>query len=192
MKAVDLIRDEGYDYLLAVGGGSVVDGTKFIAAAAEFAGDPWDILEIQARVEKALPLSCILTLPATGSESNTGAVVTRGQDKLFFGTELVRPVFAVLDPAVTFSLPPRQVAKWCRRCVRSHHGAIHDVPGQRQSAGPVCRRFVDDVDRRRAEGVVRTGRFGCSCQHHVGGNHGTEWLDRHGCPARLVHAHDRS
>lgn len=110
MKAVELIREEGYDYLLAVGGGSVVDGTKFIAAAAEFAGDAWDILEVQAPVKTALPLSCILTLPATGSESNTGAVVTRGQDKLFFGTELVRPIFAVLDPAVTLSLPQRQVA----------------------------------------------------------------------------------
>lgn len=110
MKAVELIREEGYDYLLAVGGGSVVDGTKFIAAAAEFAGDAWDICQYGAEVKTALPLACVLTLPATGSESNSGAVITRGQDKLFFGTPLVQPEFAVLDPAVTLSLPAKQVA----------------------------------------------------------------------------------
>jgi NADP-dependent alcohol dehydrogenase len=110
MKAVQLIREEGYDYLLAVGGGSVVDGTKFIAAAAEFEGDAWDICEFGAKVTSAIPLACVLTLPATGSESNSGSVVTRGKDKMFFGTPLVQPLFAVLDPAVTLSLPPRQVA----------------------------------------------------------------------------------
>ncbi|EAR09915.1 iron-containing alcohol dehydrogenase [Reinekea blandensis] len=110
MKAVTMIQEEGYDYLLAVGGGSVVDGTKFIAAAAEFAGDPWDICQFGATIERALPLGCVLTLPATGSESNTGGVITRGTDKLPFGSELVRPIFAVLDPAVTLTLPERQVA----------------------------------------------------------------------------------
>jgi len=111
MEAVKIIQSEGYDYLLAVGGGSVVDGTKFIAVAAEYKGsNPWDICATGAKVESALPLSCILTLPATGSESNSGAVVTKGKDKLFFGTPLVQPVFAVLDPAVTLSLPPKQVA----------------------------------------------------------------------------------
>lgn len=110
MKAVEMIREEGYDYLLAVGGGSVVDGTKFIAAAAEFDGDPWAICQSGAKITSALPLGCVLTLPATGSESNVGAVVTRGTDKLPFGSELVRPVFAVLDPAVTLTLPYRQIA----------------------------------------------------------------------------------
>ena len=111
MDAVEQIKAEDYDYLLAVGGGSVVDGTKFIAAAACFQGeDPWDILAKQAKVEQALPLACVLTLPATGSESNAGSVVSRGNDKLFFGTPLVQPIFAVLDPKVTLSLSPRQVA----------------------------------------------------------------------------------
>ncbi len=110
MKVVNLIKQDGYDYLLAVGGGSVVDGTKFIAAAARFDGDPWEICHAGASVTAAIPIGCILTLPATGSESNAGAVVSRGRDKLFFASELVRPQVAVLDPAVTLSLPPKQVA----------------------------------------------------------------------------------
>lgn len=111
MKAVARIKEEGFDYLLAVGGGSVVDGTKFIVAAAKFEGDePWDILTKNAEVKDALPLGCILTLPATGSETNTGAVVTRGKDKLAFGSPFVRPQFAVLDPQTTLSLSERQTA----------------------------------------------------------------------------------
>jgi NADP-dependent alcohol dehydrogenase len=111
MKAQAIIKENNIDFILAVGGGSVVDGSKFIAAAALFEGeDPWDIVSKQARVEKALPLACVLTLPATGSESNTGAVVTRNGNKLPFQSPLVRPLFAVLDPAVTLSLSDRQIS----------------------------------------------------------------------------------
>lgn len=112
MKAVDLCRREGIDFLLAVGGGSVVDGTKFIAAAIPFEGDPWDICAKHAPVGAAVPLGSVLTLPATGSEMNAGSVVTRGatQDKLFFNSPLVFPRFSVLDPTKTYTLPPRQVA----------------------------------------------------------------------------------
>lgn len=110
MKAQQIIKENNIDFILAVGGGSVVDGSKFIAAAALFEGaDPWDIVSKQARIKKALPLACVLTLPATGSESNTGAVVTRDGNKLPFSSPLVRPLFAVLDPAVTLSLSSRQV-----------------------------------------------------------------------------------
>ena len=111
MKAVNKIREEGFDYLLAVGGGSVADGTKFIAAAARYEGDdPWAILTGDANVEAALPIGCVLTLPATGSETNPAAVVSRGQDKLAFFSTLVRPQLAVLDPATTLSLSARQIA----------------------------------------------------------------------------------
>jgi len=112
MKAVALARQEKIDFLLAVGGGSVIDGTKFIAAAVPFAGDPWAILAEQAPIESALPLGTVLTLPATGSEMNCGAVVSRTEtkDKLFFVNPLVYPRFSVLDPEVTYSLPPRQIA----------------------------------------------------------------------------------
>ena len=110
MEAVDLVKRERIDFLLAVGGGSVVDGTKFVAAAACFEGeDPWDILLNKAPIKAALPLGCVLTLPATGSESNPAAVVSRGEAKLSFYNPLVLPRFAVLDPTTTYSLPVRQV-----------------------------------------------------------------------------------
>lgn len=110
MEAVALVKRERIDFLLAVGGGSVVDGTKFVAAAACFEGDdPWEILRDKAPIKGALPLGCVLTLPATGSESNPAAVVSRGEAKLSFYNPLVQPVFAVLDPTTTYSLPPRQV-----------------------------------------------------------------------------------
>jgi NADP-dependent alcohol dehydrogenase len=113
MKAVALARRERVDFLLAVGGGSVIDGTKFVAAAVPFQGDPWEILLQRGRnVAAALPFGSVLTLPATGSEMNSGSVITRSEikAKLAFGSPLVFPVFSVLDPAKTFSLPPRQIA----------------------------------------------------------------------------------
>jgi NADP-dependent alcohol dehydrogenase len=112
MRAADLVRREKIDFLLPVGGGSVIDGTKFIAAAAVFDGDAWDILAKAAKVTAAIPLGCVLTLPATGTESNGNSVVTRyeTQQKLSFSSALVYPQFAILDPTVTFSLPPKQVA----------------------------------------------------------------------------------
>lgn len=110
MKAQTIIKAEKIDYLLAVGGGSVVDGAKFIAAAALFEGDdPWDILAKQQAFTQALPIGAVLTLPATGSESNGNSVVTRDGNKLPFSSPLVRPLFAVLDPSVTFSLSDRQI-----------------------------------------------------------------------------------
>lgn len=112
MQAVELIRREQLDYLLAVGGGSVIDGTKFVAAAVNFAGDPWQVLlNGGENVTEALPLASVLTLPATGSEMNNGAVVTRLADKakLPMHSDLVFPQFSVLDPTKTFSLPARQV-----------------------------------------------------------------------------------
>ncbi|UZE97924.1 iron-containing alcohol dehydrogenase [Alkalimarinus alittae] len=111
IKALDIIKAHQVDYLLAVGGGSVVDGTKFIAAAAKYSnGDPWDIVAKQQKVTAALPIGAVLTLPATGSETNTGAVVTRDGNKLPFSSPLVRPLFAVLDPAVTLTLSDRQIS----------------------------------------------------------------------------------
>ncbi|WP_461535552.1 iron-containing alcohol dehydrogenase [Spongorhabdus nitratireducens] len=112
MQAVELARKEKIDFLLAVGGGSVIDGTKFIAAAIPFEGDPWTILSERAKVKSAVPAGNVLTLPATGSESNAGAVITKKAtlDKLAFGHPLLYPQFAVLDPETTYSLPENQSA----------------------------------------------------------------------------------
>ena len=112
-KAVAQCREKQVDFLLPVGGGSVLDGTKFVAAAAcSDAADAWDIVCGKAPVTKALPIGAILTLPATGSEANPNAVISREatHEKLCFGSPLVYPVFAVLDPVFTATLDARQTA----------------------------------------------------------------------------------
>ncbi len=114
VKAIKYAREEKVDFLLSVGGGSVLDGTKFIAAAIHFDGDPWKILSggKEAVIEKAVTIGAVLTLPATGSEMNSGAVISREstQEKFAFGSPLLYPKFSVLDPKVTFSLPTNQIA----------------------------------------------------------------------------------
>ncbi len=113
IQAVELARREKADWVLAVGGGSVLDGAKFVAAAVPYAGDPWEVLtKGGAGVKSALALGAVLTLPATGSEANSFAVISRRalKEKLAFGHPLLFPRFSVLDPETTFSLPPRQVA----------------------------------------------------------------------------------
>lgn len=110
-KAVDLIRQEKVDYILAVGGGSVIDGAKYAAGASQYDGDGWNILTGKYAIAKALPLGVILTLPATGTESNANAVLTKRatKEKLAFASPLVRPAFAVMDPDVMKTLPQRQL-----------------------------------------------------------------------------------
>jgi len=113
MRAVELVRQDKLDFLLALGGGSVIDGTKFVAAAVPFEGDPWTIMESHGRnVTSTLPFGSVLTLPATGSEMNSGCVVTRKsiQAKLAFSSPHTFPQFSLLDPTITYTLPPRQVA----------------------------------------------------------------------------------
>ncbi|RWR01395.1 aldehyde reductase [[Pantoea] beijingensis] len=113
MKAVEVVKAEKIDFLLAVGGGSVLDGTKFIAAAAFYGDEPWNILKTGGTtIQQALPMGSVLTLPATGSESNNGAVITRRAtgDKQSFHSPFVQPLFAVLDPVYTYTLPDRQIA----------------------------------------------------------------------------------
>lgn len=113
LQAADRVREENIDFLLAVGGGSVIDGTKFVAAAAYFDGNPWSILEQRGRnISHALPFGSVLTLPATGSEMNNGAVVNNKalQAKLPFSSQRVFPTFSILDPTKSVTLPPRQLS----------------------------------------------------------------------------------
>ncbi|MBN2511937.1 MAG: iron-containing alcohol dehydrogenase [Sedimentisphaerales bacterium] len=113
MKAVELARKEKVDFLLSVGGGSVLDGTKFIAGAIPFTGgDPWQILTSGGgALQSALPIGAVLTLPATGSEMNCFSVISRDstQEKLAFGNPKVYPAFSILDPEITYSLPQNQL-----------------------------------------------------------------------------------
>ncbi len=112
MKAVALIKKEKIDFVLAVGGGSIIDATKFIVAAVDYEGkDPWDILAKGAEVTSAIPYGTVLTLPATGSEMNAGSVISRREfgDKLAFDSPHVFPKFSILDPVTTYTLPIRQV-----------------------------------------------------------------------------------
>ncbi|EMD77400.1 alcohol dehydrogenase, iron-containing superfamily [Vibrio diabolicus E0666] len=110
-KTVAMVKEHGVDFILAVGGGSVIDGSKYVAAASKYDGDGWDIMIGKHQVTEATPLAAILTLPATGSESNMGAVITKKetQDKLPFMSPAVQPKFAVLDPDVMKTLPERQL-----------------------------------------------------------------------------------
>ncbi len=138
MQAVAIVKEERINYLLAVGGGSVIDGTKFISAASCWElGDPWEILNNQGKgIRNVIPFGCVLTLPATGSEMNHHAVISRKNrqislpsasgsqgysgamsmqssiesEKLAFSSHKVFPQFAVLDPVVTFTLPKVQIA----------------------------------------------------------------------------------
>ncbi|PTM03347.1 MAG: NADH-dependent alcohol dehydrogenase [Bacteroidetes bacterium] len=113
LNALKVIKDENISYLLAVGGGSVIDGTKFLSAAALYDGaEPWDIPKNKIPTLKGMPFGTVLTLPATGSEMNSGAVITRAEtkEKLTMGGAGLFPQFSVLDPQVIASIPQRQLA----------------------------------------------------------------------------------
>lgn len=113
MKAVDICKTQNIDFILAVGGGSIIDGTKFIATAAKFEGeDAWDILSKKSRLPKPVDFASVLTLPATASEMNNGAVISRRdrQEKLAFHNPEGYPKFSILDPDVVLTLPAKQIS----------------------------------------------------------------------------------
>lgn len=111
MEAVEVVKKEKIDFILAVGGGSVIDGAKFISAASTYDGDTWEMVKTKAKIEDAIPFGTVLTLPATGSEMNSGFVVSRREtkEKLSMGSPLLFPQFSILDPNVINSIPERQV-----------------------------------------------------------------------------------
>ena len=113
MDALKVIKEKNIDFLLAVGGGSVIDGTKFLSAAALYEGeDPWEILTNKRPTLTAMTFGTVLTLPATGSEMNSGAVITRAEFKQKFpmGGAGLFPQFSILNPEVVYSIPERQLA----------------------------------------------------------------------------------
>lgn len=109
-KAIDLGKEEKIDFLLAVGGGSVIDGTKLISAGLLYDGDAWDLVKNGSPVQNTVPLATVLTLPATGSEMNNGAVISCRETKEKYPFYANFPIFSILDPEVTFTLPAYQVA----------------------------------------------------------------------------------
>lgn len=114
VKALQFIKENNITYLLAVGGGSVIDGVKFLSAAANYEGEPWEILKKPVRTfeDEGMPFGTILTLPATGSEMNSGYVISRREtnEKLSSGGPGLFPQFSVLDPEVVKSIPKKQIA----------------------------------------------------------------------------------
>ncbi len=114
LEALQVIKDKNINYLLAVGGGSVIDGTKFLSAAANYDGEAWDILKnsIVTKEGKGMPFASVLTLPATASEMNSGAVISRRAtgEKLAMGGPGLFPQFSILDPEVIRSIPKNQIA----------------------------------------------------------------------------------
>ena len=109
-KAIEICRREGVDFLLSVGGGSVLDGTKLIAAAVRYDGDAWDLVLDNSRIGEILPFGDVMTLPATASEMNRNAVISSIETKEKFGMKVDYPRFSILDPQTTFTLPVYQRA----------------------------------------------------------------------------------
>lgn len=147
MKAVDMVKEHNIDFLLAVGGGSVMDGTKFISLVPFYSGNPLDLLVAgfnSSCIKSALPIGTVVTLPATGSEMNCGAVISNGTIKVPVSNVHTFPKFSILDPTLTFTLPKTQVANGIVDTF------IHTV--EQYVTYPVDARFQD----RTAEGILQT------------------------------------
>lgn len=145
-QGIKICRDENLDFVLAVGGGSVIDCAKAVAAGYFYEGDAWDFFARRVRVEKALPVASVLTLSATGSEMNGNTVISnrRTREKIGLGSDLLRPVFSVLDPENTYTVPEYQTAS----------GAVDIfVHVIEQYFSPETGTFLQD---RMAEAVLRT------------------------------------
>jgi NADP-dependent alcohol dehydrogenase len=150
MKAAEIVRSENIDFILAVGGGSVIDGTKFICLASHYKGDAADILKTaftpitKDMVEKVVPFGTVLTLPATGSEMNSGAVISYNHGKFAVRSDRTFPMFSILDPVLTFTLPKIQVANGIVDTF------VHTT--EQYTTFPVDARLQD----RMAEGILQT------------------------------------
>ena len=185
MKAVAIVKEQNIDFILAVGGGSVIDGTKFISAAAKFDGNPIDILQKRLLIKDlsaVIPFGTILTLPATGSEMNSGSVVTieSTKEKLAFGGSALFPKFSICDPTVIESLPKRQLQNGIvdayTHVLEQYLTYVHDG-------------FLQD---RIAEGILQTLiEIGPKVVENPK-DYGFEWIDTKRSASRLSNTHDRT
>jgi len=150
IEAVEICKNRSIDLILAVGGGSVIDAAKFIAAGAKCDFDPWLLFTGERQLQDCLPIGCVLTLPATGSESNGGTVISRGQDKLSLVDDSLRPKFAILDPEFTMSLPVNQVSNGVIDAF------VHVVEQYVTQQPDTKRPMFNKVQDRYAEGLLMT------------------------------------
>ncbi len=157
MQAAAQVKAERVGFLLAVGGGSVLDATKFIAVAALYgAGDPWEIMEGSVPVKAALPLGSVLTLPATGSEMNAFSVISRNAtgEKLAFASPMVYPKFSVLDPETTYSLPVKQtengIVDTFAHVMEQYMCAIEHAPLTERQAEAVLQTLIEEAPKVKA------------------------------------------
>jgi NADP-dependent alcohol dehydrogenase len=175
MKAVEIARNKKVQFLLAVGGGSVLDATKFIAAAAKYQGDdPWQICRTRGQVvTAALPLGCVMTVPATGSEMNMIAVISNVtlQEKLALVNEHVYPQFSILDPETTYSLSQKQlrngIADTFSHVVEQYITYDVQTPLQDRQAEAILNTLIELTPRimnREPDYEARAGFFWCATQ----------------------------
>ena len=195
MEVVDLIKKENTDFVLAVGGGSVIDAAKFIGAAALYEGrDPWHILSRAMPVKDSLPLGCVLTLPATGTEMNANSVISRHstQEKFAFSSPYSFPQFSVLLPGAAGSLPERQVANGV---VDAFVHVIEQYLTYPVNA-PIQDRFAESILITLIEEGPKvfkiSRRLSINGKPYVVGNHGFKWTDFMWCANRLGHSYNWS
>lgn len=178
LRAVEQVRAERIDFLLAVGGGSVLDGTKFVAAAARWPGDPWELVRRHgAGVTEAVPMGAVLTLPATASEANSGAVISRRAtgEKLPFSADACFPVFSLLDPETTFTLPRGQVVNGIVdayvHVMEQYATYPVDAPLQERQAEAVLATLIEQAPRILADPPDPASRasFMWCCTHALNG-----------------------
>ncbi|CAM3653642.1 iron-containing alcohol dehydrogenase [Cohnella lubricantis] len=150
-KGIEIIRSNGIGFILAVGGGSVIDASKAIAAGVPYEGDVWDFLTRQAKPTSAVPLGTVLTLSATGSEMNGGAVITNWEEnrKLSFGSIYTFPKFSILDPTLTFTVPADQTAygsvDMMTHVFEQYFSHTTDTPLQERLCESIMRTIVDNA-----------------------------------------------
>lgn len=173
-EGIDLCRKENVDMMLAVGGGSVIDTAKAIAAGVPYDGDFWDFYIGKSIVAKALKVAVVLTIPAAGSEGSGNTVITKvdGLQKLSLRAPgVLRPVFAVMNPELTYTLPPFQTALWHCRYDGAHYGALLYQYKRSRDRRPPVRRHIACHYQRSGNGDERTRKLRCPCQSDVVWNH---------------------
>ena len=185
-KAIAIGKEKNIDFLLAVGGGSVIDGTKLISAGIPYEGDAWELVK-KGSSQVTIPLGTVLTIPATGSEMNNGAVISRRETHEKYPFYADYPVFSILDPTVTFSLPDFQIA--CGLADTFVHVMEQYMTKSNESYLMERKYFENPRADSPSHQREQTGLSLDERIHDVG-YHGIERFHCHGCIPRLGYPHD--